>query len=365
MKILDRYIHNTILKTFIATILIFGLFYVFIQVVSTLDEIIDRQVPIPVLVEYYLAFLPIIAFQTAPVAALIAVMLPFSRMNNQNEIIVLRASGLSFWQITKPAIIFGLVVSSAIFLINERVVPHSQEITKRIHDDHLMLEYDRIRLKKSQIKNLTFYGRNNRLYFIDTFNPHSNELEGITIIEYDQDKNIQQKIVAFNGTWTGIAWKFYHCQITAFTTPLKIKVYKEKLMDIEETPEDFLRQRLDIGSMNIQELNDYINRFSESGANTAINSLRVDLYHKLASPLSSFVLVLIGLPFALMIKSRKGSSFLSIIIAFVVGALHFVTDSVAIAFGKGGMLAPPLAAIAAPLLFSAMAIIIIETDFAN
>jgi lipopolysaccharide export system permease protein len=371
MRILDRYIVKSLISIFFATILIFCFLYVLIDATSQLDEFIDRQVSGSILIEYYLNYLPIILSQPiSSVACLIAVLFTFSSMSTNNEIIAMRASGLNFWRITRPAIMFGLIISMMVFWVNESLVPEATKVTNEIRNENMVLLADRIKRKKEKIRNLTFYGLKNRLYFIDTFDPDTNELKGVTIIEHDERQNIKQKIVALRGSWTGIAWKFYQCQVTLYSVneenePVKIKYYVDKLMDIKETPDDFLKQRLNVTSMNIRQLDDYIDRFSRSGAIKALNSLRVDLHQKIAYPFGNFVIVLIGLPFALMIRSRKGGTFVSIGVALILGFLYYVTNAVALAFGKSGLFAPMISAWFAPLLFSVIAIVVIETDFAN
>ena len=371
MRILDRYITKSIITIFTFTILTFCFLYVLIDITSQLDEFIDRKVPIDILIQYYISYFPIILSQPiSSVACLIAVLFTFSTLNTGNEVVAMRSSGLNFWQITKPAIMFGLIISILVFWVNERLVPRATEVTQQIRNENMVLLVDRMRRKKEKIKNLTFYGLKNRLYFIDTFDPDASELKGITIIEHDSAQNMREKIVALKGVWTGIAWKFYQCQITTFTrsninTPLKIKVYKEKLMDIKESPDDFLKQRLNVNSMNIRQLRDYIERFSKSGAQKALNNMRVDLHQKIAYPFGNFVIVLLGLPFALMIRSRKGSTFIAIGIALILGFLYYVANAVALAFGKSGLLPPIFSAWATPVLFTIIALVVIETDFSN
>jgi len=371
MRILDRYITKSIITTFTFTILMFCFLYILIDMTSQLDEFIDRKVPISILIDYYIAYFPIILSQPiSSVACLIAVLFTFSNLSTNNEVIAMRSSGLTFWQITKPAIMFGLVISMLVFWVNERLVPQATEITNQIRNDNMILLVDRIRKKKEKIKNLTFYGLKNRLYFIDTFDPDTDELKGITIIEHDQQQNILKKIVAFRGVWTGIAWKFYQCQVTFYSdssirVPLKVKVYKDKLMDIKETPEDFLKQRLNVTSMNIRQLQSYIERFSKSGAIKALNNLRVDFHQKIAYPFGNFVIVLVGLPFALMIRRRKGGAFVSVGLALVLGFLYYITNAVSLAFGKSGLFPPIFSAWAAPILFTVIALTVIKTDFSN
>lgn len=371
MRILDRYIAKSVISIFIITILTFCFLYVLIDITSQLDEFIDRKVPVDIIVHYYISYFPIILSQPiSSVACLIAVLFTFSNLNTSNEVVAMRSSGLSFWKITKPAIMFGLIISVLVFWVNERLVPRATEVTQQIRNEHMVLLVDRLRKKKEKIKNLTFYGLQNRLYFIDTFDPDTDELKGVTIIEHDEQQNMRQKIVALKGVWTGIAWKFYQCQITTFSetdinTPLKIKIYKEKLMDIKESPDDFLKQRLNVTSMNIRQLKSYIDRFSNSGAAKALNNLRVDLHQKIAYPFGNFVIVLIGLPFAMMIRSRKGSAFASIGVALILGFLYYVANALSLAFGKSGLFSPILSAWAAPIFFTVIAIIVIETDFSN
>ena len=367
MRIIDRYIVGNILKIFFTTILVFCFLYLIIDITSQLDEFINRHVSLPILLRYYFWFFPTILAQTASIACLIATLFSFANLNNTNEITAMRSSGLGFWEITRTALIFSLLISSVIFLINERVIPHASSITERIRNEHMVLSADREKTKKETITNLTFYGLKNRLYFIDSFDAGNNELNGITIIEYDNNANVAQKIVALNGKWTGIAWKFYKCQIASYEEgtagkPVKIKIYNEKLMDIKETPDDFLKQRLNVSVMNIQELNQYIKRFSNSGASKALNNLRVDLHEKIAYPFATFVIVLIGLPFSLMIKSRKGTTFAAMGVALIVAFLYYVANAVSLAFGKGGLFPPLLAAWLPPLIFIGAAITIIETD---
>lgn len=368
MRILDKYITRNIAVTFLLTVVVFTMLYVLIDVTSHLDEFINQQVPVKVIVQYYLAYIPLILVQTSSIACLISVLVTFGSLSNSNEIIVMRASGLSYWQITKSALCFGLLVSAVVFWMNERFVPQSYHLTKQIKNENMILESDKNRKKKEKVKNVTFYGLKNRLYYVSNLDPNTNELYGITIIEYDDNANILQKIVALEGKWTGIAWKFYKLQITTYgeggiSSPLKVSVYSEKLMDIKEGPEDFMRQRVKVSAMNIRELSDYIKRFSSSGATRAINNLRVDLHHKIAFPFGNFVVIFLGLPFAVLTKNRKGMTFTSVYIAMAISFGFYVLSAVALAFGKGGLLPPAMSAWVVPCMFLGLGLIVIEYNY--
>jgi len=366
MRILDKYIFSNLIKVFLATVLIFCLLYVMIDITTNLDELIDRKVPILMLVKYYGYFLPIIFVQISSIAGLICALLTFSALNSTNEVIAMRSCGLNFWQITKPALIFGIILSVLVLWMGERLVPKAATITDKIKNEHLTSEKKMAWKKRDVIKNLTFYGLRNRLYFVSSYSTQDNELEGITIIEYDENQNIQQKIVALTGKWTGIAWKFYKCQVSTIDPQTKkgqIKFYDEKLMDIKETPKDFLRQRISVSTMNFKQLREYITRFASSGATRALNNLRVDLHEKIAYPFSNFIIILTGLPFSIIIRSRKRSTFAALGVAMIIGFLFYVLNAVCLAFGKGELIPPFLSAWTAPGLTALIALVVIQKNF--
>ena len=144
-----------------------------------------------------------------------------------------------------------------------------------------------------------------------------------------------------------------------------MKIYPEKLVDIKETPEDFLKQRLNVNAMNIQQLHAYIERFSDSGAKEAINNLSVDFHYKFAFPIENVVIVLVGLPLVLMTGRRKAQSFTSLGIAIGIGLLYYTCNGIALGLGKDFdiKLPPILAAWITPLIFTFIAYQLIKNKF--
>jgi LPS export ABC transporter permease LptG len=357
------------LVIFAGTVFTFAFLFILIDLFTNLQDFIEKSVGFNVIFQYYLSFLPSIIVQTSTMACLISVLFTYSSLNAHNEIIAIRASGMNFWQITRPALVFAIFVSACVFLVNEKFVPQSSMMNQEIRDTEIKVVPSQKGKGQPIIHNLTFYGLKNRLFFVDTFDPNTNQITGITIIGHDHNQNLVEKIVALKGVWTGIAWKFYTCQITTYNNaspniPSGFRILQEKLMDIRETPKDFLKQRMDITSMNLRQLHSYIKRFSGSGAIKTINNLRVDMHQKITFPLRNFVIVLIGLPFALMsVGKRRAMTFTSIAIALVIGFLYYVSDAVGLALAKGEALLPWQGAWLTPILFTLVALFIILRNF--
>lgn len=357
MRILDKYILRSLILIFIFSLLLFFFLYIMVDAFSNLDEMLDRKVEFITMVEFYLSFLPIIFVQMAPIVCLLSGLFALSNLNANNEVIAMRTAGLSFWQITKSIISFGMVISVLIFAVNELIVPGAVSLTDKIKNERMV--YATARSKKELIHNFTFFGLKNRLYFINTFDPNNKTLEGITILEQDNQQNLKAKIVALNGEWRRNRWKFYKVQMLNFDRNGQlteaIQFFEEKTMDIPETPNDFLLQRVQISAMNIKQLSDYIYKFKYSGAKAILRNLYVDFHQKIAYPFSNIIILLTALPFGLMAKKRKGAAFTSLGVCLVIGFLYYVINAVVLALGKTGVIAPILAAWTTNILFALLA----------
>jgi len=346
MRILDRYILKSVLGLFIGCLLGFFSLYIIIDIFSHLDEILKQHVGLQILAEYYFSYLPIIFVQVAPVAALLAILYTFGKLNHTNEIIAMRSAGLSIYQIGKPVIILGMVMSMLVFFVNDRFVPRSLSITEKIKDQ-MERGSKKIRGKEQEvISNMSMYGLKNRLYFINRFTPSTNTMEGITILEQDQHQNLTRKIVANKGTFRGNNWVFYQTITYNFDQYGQIRdepqYMEEEVMDIPESPQDFLSQRQRPDFMDIEHLTGYIKRLADSGATSTVRNFRVDLYQRFTMPLTTLIIILLGLPFSLITKKRA-TGMSSVGLSLGVGFSYYVINAIGIALGKSGILTPLLA----------------------
>ncbi len=368
MRIIDRYILLSVIRMFLAAILVFTFLYILIDVATHLDDFLSNKVPTATIVSYYLSFFPVMFVQTSPIACLLSVLFTYSGLNNNNEIIALRASGFNFTRITRPAIFFGLMATALVFLVNERFAPQAAMLAQEIKKTRIEINVKDRGNKLPPIKYLFFYGVDNRLFFIDEFDPSEKTLAGITVIGQDEKQRMTEKITAFKGVWTGRGWKLLNCQLSRYnpqdlTLTTDVQFFKEKTFEFNESPDDLLKQRMSVSSMNIRQLKNYIRRFKASGAIGAINNLRVDLHQRIAYPFACIVIIFVGLPFALITGRRKGLTFASVGIALAIGFLFYVVNAVGLALGKGGALPPAVAAWFAPVLFIAAGFYLVRKLF--
>jgi len=363
MRILDRYILNSMLRVFVGCILIFLMLYVIIDLFSHLDEILKQRVNLNLLFAYYLNFLPFIFVQIAPLACLLGCLYTLGILNRNNEVVAMRTAGLSIFQIAKTIIIFACLISILVFLVNDKFVPQSEMSKQEIKSQMKRSSEESKEKSQAIITNLSIYGLRNRLFFINKFILPENRMEGITILEQDNLANLRKKIVASYGIYEDGLWHFHECVTYFFDEENRLKgepaYFSVQLMDITESPQDFLKQRQSPEFMSLTQLSDYILKLSMSRAETVVRNLRVDFYQRLFMPLTSLVIIFVGIPFALIIR-RRATGLSSLGIAIMVGFLYYVVNAVSIAFGKTGLISPILAASLSHIIFLAFGLYLIQ-----
>ncbi len=360
MKILDRYLIKKFLMPLAYCLFLFTFLYIIMDIFGHLDEILRNKVPISILFQYYSSFTPLIFVQTVPIASLLSIVYMLSNLNKNNELTAAKACGISISQLLLPVFAVAIMLSLISFLVNENAVPNGIITAKRIKTEYMEKTYDTHK-KLKIIKNLTVYGKKNQLIYAQEFDPEKNRLTGIIIIEHDNQRRLQRKILASEAIWENRKWLFYDCIVYKFDVLGKTignpLVFKEKILKFPETPEDLLKYKLQTGYMSYKDLKNYIKRLS--GQNPKVlNSLKTELYFKSALPFVSIIIMLIGIPFAL--TTSRGGAMAGIGISITIGLFYYGSIYFVLAMGKGGLLPPIVAAHISNMLFFIIALILIK-----
>jgi len=360
MKILDRYLIKKFLLPLAYCLFLFILLYIIMDIFGHLDEILRNKVPIGILLQYYSSFTPLIFVQTVPIASLLSVVYMLSILNKNNELTAAKACGISTKQLLVPVFSVAIMLSLISFLVNENAVPKGIITAEKIKSEYMESAYDASN-KFKITKNMAVYGKKNQLIYAQEFDLAKNKLTGIIIIERDNQHRLHRKILASEAIWENGKWFFYDCIIYKFDTtgetignPL---VFKKKIIEFPESPNDLQKYQLQTDYMSYRELRSYIERLSGQNPKM-LNSLKTDLYFKSAMPLVSIIIMLIGIPFAL--TTSRGGAMAGIGISITIGLLYYGSIYFVLAMGKGGLLPPIVAAHLSNVLFFIIALVLLK-----
>ncbi|MEI6214517.1 MAG: LPS export ABC transporter permease LptF [Desulfuromonadales bacterium] len=107
-RILNLYIIREISSLFLLSITIFTLILLMGRMLKLIELIVSRGVPLTDVCRMIIYLMPSFLVFTIPMAFLLAVLLAFGRLSADNEIIVLKASGISLIQIVPPVAACGM-----------------------------------------------------------------------------------------------------------------------------------------------------------------------------------------------------------------------------------------------------------------
>lgn len=354
MKLLSRYIFGEFMRLFLGILLGILIVYLCMDFLQKADNFINSKANIRQVVAYFLYSLPAMAASSLPIAALIAALLSLGNLSRHNEIIAMRAGGVSLSMIIVPVLFGGFLVSAFGFVNNEFIMPH---YTARAN----FIRYVEIEKKQQRVvfqqQKLWLRGPDNSIANIDLISPDRNELLGINIFKMNRDFSVRERITAGSLIWQNGAWRLKNSRKYIISDAgTRAESADGEIFNVVDSPSDLGMIAKSSAEMNFAELWDYVKRLKMSGYKAA--RYEVDLHSKLAFPLSSLLMVLIATPLSIQ-KVRTGGFGKGIAFAVLIAFIYWALMSIGTALGRSGMLPPFEAAWLANVLFASASLYIL------
>ena len=347
MKILDRYLIRRCASPFVYCLAVFALLFV----IGDLFENLDTFLGIPrwgaVAIKYYILLVPSVLTFIAAFAVLLALLYSLGRLQRHNEISAMQAAGISLGRVAAPLLGASLILSLAVFGVNEIIVPQATREIETLKTRQLKGEY---RLRK-QIKDVAFlHPPTNRSYYFETFDLQENKLLGVNIYETDDSGRLKKKITAREGRWTGQDWHLADVHVQEFiNSDLPVTTRSTEMnIDLDLAPQDLKTGHQEMSALNFRELVRILEKRKKFPTAT-LRPLQVELHQRFALPLSCVIMGLIGVAFGL--KLVRGGMLAGVGISLALGFLYYVFYSIATALGKHGVVTPWLAVWSINLIF--------------
>jgi lipopolysaccharide export system permease protein len=286
---------------------------------------------------------PQIFAQFLPFSVLLATIFTLSTLNQNSEVIAMKASGLSAHQVLAPLIVASLGVAVLAFTFNERIVSRATATLNQWKKvDYGPLPVDRgdrvnvwVRDGDDLVEVGQVHGKGNAAQLAD-----------VTI--YDrQNGKLMSIIHAPRGQREGKGWRIEDA--TRFdVTAGRLDKIGSAVVANGVRPDQFTLSSVDADGLSFTELQAAIRDLADAGRPT--KALEGSLWHKISMPLSSILMPLLGSVAAFGL-ARSGRLFIRAVIAMALGFAYFVADNFALAMGNLGAYPPFLAAWAPFFLF--------------
>jgi len=335
---------------------IFLVVYMVVEFFGKIDSFLEANVPIGVAIVFFLYKAPFVILQLIPVSVLISVMLMIGLLSKHNEILAMKGSGMSMYNLSYLLVGISIIIGIGSFFLSESIVPVTSSMANDLWNSKVEKKDSKGTYKLSHI----WYKGRGTIYQIRTFDRKNNIAEGFTIFFFNKDFTLRKRIDARRAQWIDGSWYLNKGLIQTIKSDgsKKSERFTSHTIQLPETPKNFERSMTAPEEMSFWELKKYTKKIKEEGYGST--QLQVDLNIKMAFPFICPVLALVGIPLAL--RKKKGGIPFSITIGIGISFLYMLTFGLSRSLAISGVLPPILGAWMANLLFLLFGIYLILAE---
>ena len=287
--------------------------------------------------------LPILFSRFLPFSVLLGTLIAFVGLNQNSEVVAMKAAGLSAHQILAPLILASIVIAGGLFAFNELVVVNSTRAVTAWSDN----DYKPVPPSSGMVSNVWVMNGDDLVHAgIAGGNPFTAHRVEI----FDRSGGVLQRQVQ--------AARATPRRATGDWLLEDVRIYDANMNVVRRQPSmaamaGLTSDQLTLAKVDPTELPYWTlkRRIAElDAAGRPDDEARAGLAHKIAGPLSTLLMPLLAAVAAFGL-ARAGQVLLRAVIGMALGFTYFVVDNFSLAMGNAGTYPPMVAAWAPFLLF--------------
>lgn len=250
MKILYRYIFREHVGPFFFGLSVIMFILVMDFILEVLNMIIGKGLNAFIILQVFVLNLAWMLALAVPMAVLVATLMAFGRLSQDNEITALKASGVSIYRLVLPALVASVAIAVGMAFFNDRVLPELNH-----HARLLMTDIHQKRPTWNLKENVFIDDIPGYNILIKKIDPQSSDVRGVTIYDLKR-RRMPRTIIAEKG----------RVEFTPDGNTLIFRLFNGEIHEIDEKePQRYRRITFDkqtiyihdIGSRLIRSQSDY------------------------------------------------------------------------------------------------------------
>jgi LPS export ABC transporter permease LptG/LPS export ABC transporter permease LptF len=334
---------SMVLCTFLVLMQVFTFF-------ELLRDIVRNRVPLILVGDYLLNLTPYLLYKMLPFSVLLGVLMTFGLMQKSNEIMAMKASGISVYRIILPVLCITMLLAAGLFCFDQFYLPQANKRQDALRNQ--------IKGKAPQTylrpERKWIFGQESTIYYYEFFDPDQNRFASIQAFQFDPHTfELKRRIYAARAHWSDNLqrWVFEQGWEREFRGSA-IQKYRTfdvaTFAELREPPQYFKKEVKQSSEMSYNELRRYIHELHQSGFDVV--RLQVQLQVKLAFPIITFVMAVLAIPFAL--RAVRHGALAGVAIAIGIAVIYWITSGLFEAMGNTSQLPPLVAAWSPDVIFA-------------
>ncbi|MCK5580457.1 MAG: LptF/LptG family permease [Candidatus Omnitrophica bacterium] len=304
MKTLRSYILFECILPFFLALGVLTCVFLLGNLVQLTHMVINKGVSLAVVGKIFLLYIPTLLGYTMPFACLASIIMAFSRLSNDNEIIAIRASGIYLKRLLVPLFVIGIIFSLISFILNDRVIPYTHHEQKKMFK--ILGGSNPTALLEPGVFINSFDGK---VIFIHKIN--GTKMQNVTIWLPQPDGKPTRTIISKKGEFIQIPEKkqilLKLIDGTSDEADLKnpnnfYKLNFKNLFITLDTSKHAQKVKKKPKGMSLKELKNEMNRLGMLMVDSS--RIETEYYRKIAWSFSPLIFILLGFPLAVITNRR-------------------------------------------------------------
>jgi lipopolysaccharide export system permease protein len=323
---LDRYLVRQFIPIFVVAIAMFMFVLSLIDLFANLVRYLNYEVPFSQIMTISLFYLPKSLSYALPIALLFASAYTLGDLYARNELTSIFSSGIPFWRFSLPLVFIGIFASFFSFFFDDNVVIP----TLRVKNE-LSRRFLRQQVSQSN-SDVVIKAKNGLLiYSADYYDHTSKVLNGISIIEQDEQGNFISLIRSQRASWTGEYWDLVNPIIYYWDDDTWLRSGKLPLIDVyREQPDTFMRHTVRADELPAMQVRLLVQDLKAAGF-PFINA-EADFYHRFSFATVSLIVMILSI--SMGGRFRKNILLMSLLASLSAAVIFYVMEMITMMMAK-------------------------------
>lgn len=352
MRILDRLVAGTFLKLFVVSLLATPPLFILGDLTEKLDDYLDADLPLSEIARGYFYNLPEYFQWALPMAGLIAAVFTVHAMTTHREIVAAKAGGVSFHRLVLPVLILGGLLAGGALLTTDLIplskrkataILESRDLSREWRSDFVYQSEDGMVLAIQRLETLR-----PRMTGVGLHHPGRGSDSVVVHAEVERAMWLPDE-----GAWEFEEGTFRRIWPDGVESASRFQ--RMRLPNLTERPEQLMEEVREPEELTYDELERQARIVERGGGKSG--DLRTKKEQKLAIPIATLVIILLGTPLAT--SAKRGGAAYGIGISLGTTIAYVLLLKVSGAFGAAGILDPIWAAWLPNVLFAVVGLVLL------
>ncbi|MBW1954817.1 MAG: LPS export ABC transporter permease LptF [Deltaproteobacteria bacterium] len=342
-RIIDRYLFSQMLIPFSINVVFLAFIFLMTQILQITSFIVNHGVGIGTVFRMLVYTLPFFLMFIFPMSVMMAILLTFMKLSSENEIVALKAGGISIYSLLPPVFLFCLLGSLLTAFMAVYGLPWGRLSFKNLAMEVATANVDIAVKERTFIDNF-----DGVMLYVNKTDMKRQRLVDV-FIEDQRKKDIVSTVVAPEGKLLGdpdrsaVHLRLFDGTInqvnlkTRAVNTIRFEVY-DVTLSLKQTARFVADAPKDEEEMSLGELKAYLE--TAAVKDSRYYMVLMEYHKKFSIPAACFALGILGVPLGIHSKSAKRS--FGIILGLVFFLLYYLMLSMGWVFGETGAYAPAI-----------------------